>query len=193
MIVFEDVGIPLTHQKIVPGNTITSISAYCYQYWKHRLDFDDGDYEIKVGDWIVGATSGGEAKVLEVSHDSSAAWTNDFGYLIVDSWNGTAFQDNEELKVAAGATMANANGIIKPVASNYPYKGLMAKSALVIVYAQTALVGITGGKPDQTALIGTPMVANSSILLRNIEAIKNFKCVDYTAASASTVQIDFFF
>jgi hypothetical protein len=192
MVIFEDLGIPLTHQKITPGNTITSLSKYCYQYWQFRLDFIDGDSEIVVGDWITGASSAAIAKVAEV-HADSTSWTNNTGYLIIDSWNGIAFTDTEELKVAAGATMANVSGLIKPWEANYLHKGFIAKAALVVIYANTALVGITGGKPDQTALIGTPMVANSSLLLRNQEAIRNFKVVDYASGSASIAQVDFYF
>ncbi len=192
MVVFEDLGIPLTHQKITPASTITSLSASCYQYYQHRLDFNDGDYEIAVGDWISGSTATTAImKVVEV-HADTATWTNNTGYLFVDSWSGVVLADNEELTVAAQAAMANVNGILKPRVGNYPYKGALAKAALVIVYAQTALVGITGGKPDKTALIGTPMVANSSIVLRNHEAIRNFKCVDYSTAG-SILQVDFFF
>ena len=193
MLVFEDLGTPLTHQKITPGNTITSLSKTCYQYTRYKLNFDDGDTAIVAGDWITGASSGAIAKVVTVNADTST-WTNNTGNLILDSWTGTAFTDNEEIKVGAGSTMANVNGVLIPLNdTSYDYKGFLAKAALVVVYANTALVGFTGGKPDQTALIGTPMVANSSIILRGYYAVSNFKCVDYTASSASVVNVDFYF
>lgn len=192
MVMFEDLGVALTHQKITPGNTATAVSKGCYQYLRYRLDFDDGDVELTVGSWIVGATTGAVAKIVEVNADTST-WTNNTGHLIVDSWNGTAFQNDEEIKQAAQATAANVNGILKPVAANYPYKGIMAKAAVVVIYANTALVEWNGGTPDQTALVGTPMVANSSIILRNSEDIKRFKTIDYTAASASIAQVKFYF
>ena len=193
-IVFEDIGQPLTHQKIVPGNTITSLSSNCYGYRAWRLNFDAGTDEIVAGDWIVGASSAAVARVISITV-ISGTWAGDnvVGYLIIDSMVGT-WTDNEKLKVAADATMADVNGAaISLDYDDYLHKGIQAKAALVCVYANTALIGITGGKPDQTALIGIPMVANSSLLLRNIAAIKNFKCVDYTAASASIVQVTYFF
>jgi len=193
MVIFEDLGIPLTHQKIIPGNTATALSKYCYQYWQFRLDFDDGDQTFTVGDWIVGASSGAVAKIVSINDLSEGTWTNETGYFVLDSWNGTAFTDDEEIKNGAQATAANVNGLIKSWTSDYPYKGQLAKTALVVIYANTALVGFNGGKPDQTALVGTPMVANSSIILRSYPAIAAFKTIDYTASSASIAQIDFFF
>jgi len=192
MITFEDLGIPLTHQKITPGNTATALSKYCYQYWRFRLDFTDGDVELTANSWIVGASSGAVARIVEV-HADSGTWTDNTGYLVLDSWNGTAFQNAEEIKQAAQSTVANVSGTIKPWTSGYPYQGRQAQAALVIIYAYTALISITGATPDQTALVGTPMVANASILLRNYEAMVNFKTIDYTASSASIAQIDFFF
>jgi len=192
MLMFEYLGMPLTHQKIVPGNTATALSHYCYHYERFKLLFTDGDTEIVVGDWLVGASSGAVAKVVSV-HPDTSTWTNNTGYLILDSWNGTAFTSTEELMVGAGATMANASGIQTYWPDDYPYKGMMAKAALICVYAQTALVDISGGTPNQTQLSGIPMAAASSMLLKDIGAIRSFKCIDYTASSASTVQITFFF
>ena len=118
------------------------------------------------------------------------------------SWTGTAWTNDEEIKVAAGATMANVNqaaAIVEATDAEYNlakmllYKGWLAKYALVVCYANTALIGFDGGKPDQTALIGIPLVANASIELRDHNAITNFKCVDYVAASASILQVTFCF
>lgn len=194
MIIYDYSGEPLCHQKIVPGNTATALSADCIQYVRKRLDFDDGDTELTVGSWIVGATNGAIAKIVEVNADTST-WTNNTGYLILDSLNGIAFQNDEEIKQAGAATAANVNGLLKYWDRDYPYKGMMAKSILVSVYAQTALVNcfIGGGIPDQTALVGVPMVANSSIRINDINAIKNFKVIDYVSGSASTVQVTFYF
>lgn len=192
MIIFDYLGRPLTHQKITPGNTATALSKYCYQYKRYKLNFDDGDVELTVGSWIVGATSGAVAKIVSVAADTSS-WTDNTGYLIVDSWNGTAFQDNEEIKQAGSATAANVNGLIAEIDTGYPYRDCMAKAALISVYANTELVCFDGGTPDQTALIGQPMAAASSIVLSDINAIKAFKTIDYTASSAGIVQATFFF
>ena len=199
MLVSDFDGVALTHQKVTPGNTITSLSQYCYKYSLWRLNFDDGDSEIVVEDWVVGATSGAVGKVKYVS---ASSWTNGTGYLLIDSWNGTAWTNNEEIKVAAGATMANvdqASPIVVATNEEYRladaerYRGLNARSALIVVYANTALVDWTGGKPDQTALIGTPMVANSSVKLQTYQSIVNFKCVDYTSQTSSIIQVKFSF
>ena len=199
MLTYEYLGIPLTHQKVTPGNTITSLSEYCYKYRCFRLNFNDADVEIAVNDWVVGASSGATAKVRYIY---SSGWSNGSGYAIIDSWNGTAWTNDEEIKVAAGSTMANVNqaaAIVEATDAEYDsagvriYKHLEARTALVVCYANTALIDDTGGKPDQTALIGTPMVANSSYLMKSYDAIKRFKCVDYTAASASILQVKFNF
>lgn len=193
-IVFEDLGVPLTEQKIVPGNTITSIAQDVWLYRRWKLNLTDVDAQIYVGDWFVG-NGGGVGKVVEVSID---AWTNGVGYVILDSWNGTAYVASENAGVAAAvATQSNVNGVLVQLNESYPFKKALARAALVTVYDATSthgcLVSISGGKPDQTQLNGIPMLAGTSIVLRNIEAIKNFKCVDYTANDASTLRLTCFF
>lgn len=193
MLTFEYLGMPLTHQKVVPGNTATALSSNCYYYQRWKLNIDAGTDAIVAGDWIVGATSGAVGRVVSIT-EVSGTWAGDnvVGYLIIDSMVGT-FQDNEKLKVAADATMADVNGLAIPIPEDYYCKGMSAKAALVCVYANTALINTQGGNPDQTALIGMPMVANSSYILRDINEIKAFKCLDYTAASVSIVQVTFYF
>ncbi len=192
-IIFEDLGIPLTHQKITPGNTITALSSNCYFYQRWKLNFDAGTDEMVAGDWIIGATSGAMGRVVSITV-SSGTWAGDnvVGYLIIDSMVGT-WTDNEKLKVAADATTADVNGPASSFGDDYDFKGMQAKAALISVITNTALINLAGGKPDQTALIGHSMIANSSIVLRNIEAIRRFKCVDYTASSASVLNITYFF
>jgi len=199
MLSFDYYGLPLTHQKIVPGNTATGLSAYCYRYKLYRLNFDDADTEITVGDWIVGATSGAVAKVRYIT---STAWTNGVGYALIDSWNGTAWTNDEEIKSAGDATCANVNqaaAIVEASDAEYLlaavliYKHMVAKFALVSCTAQTALVNIDGGIPDQTALVGIPMWANSTLPLQDASEMAAFKCIDYTSGSASTIQVQFFF
>lgn len=204
-IIFSYDGIALTHQKVVPGDVITALSAYCYKYQVYRLNFDAGTDEIVAGDWITDAGSPyAKGKVLSVTVTSGdfGAGNDAAGYILFDSWDGGAWTNNQKIKVAADATMADINqvaAIVEATDAEYAsvyrlqYKHLKAKSALVVVYANTALVGITGGKPDQTARIGTPMIANSSIRLKDHNAISNFYCVDYTSLSASIVQVDFYF
>lgn len=192
--IFDYLGEPKQHQKITPGNTATGFSKNCYRYRRWKLNFDDGDVELTVGSWIVGATSGAVGKIVEVVADS-ASWNNNTGYVVIDSWNGTAWTDNEEIKQAAQTTAANVNqpSPIREHQADYPFRGCMAKAALVSVYANTELVCFDGGTPDQTALIGQPMAAASSIILQDPKQIENFKALDYTASSAGIVQATFFF
>jgi len=192
-IVFEDLGKPLCHAKIVPGNTITSIGGEFYTYTERLLPFTSGGTTaIVVGDWIVGATSTAKAEVVAVALSSGTWGGGDAaGTFRIRSQHGT-FQ-SENVLVAAGtndATIA-ANSTVSP--PGYEFGGMTAQAALVSVYAQTALVAVTGGKPNQTALVGQPMAAGTSWVLRNADQIKNFKVIDYTAGSASTVQITFFY
>lgn len=192
--IYDYIGQPWTHQKVVPGDTITSLSSNCYYYQRWKLNFDAGTDEIVANDWIVGATSGAVAKVISTTL-SSGSWAGDnaAGYLIIDSMVGT-WTDDEKLKVAADATMADVNGAAIPITDGYDgQRGKIAQCALICVYANTALVGLDGGKPDQTALIGIPMVANSSILLKDVNEIKQFKVIDYTSLSASILQVTYFF
>lgn len=193
MFVLDNYGQALTHQKIVPGNTITSISSNCYTYKRWKLKFDAGTDAIVAGDWIIGATSSAVAKVVSITV-STGTWggSNAAGYVIIDSMVGT-WTDNEKLKVAADATMADVDGAATLITDHFDYKDMMARACLVNVYANTALAAWTGGKPDQTALIGQPMVANSSVILTNVNDIANFKVVDYTAGSASIIQLTFYF
>lgn len=196
---YDYYGIPLTHQKIVPGDTATALSAYCYKYKLYRLNFDDADTEIVVGDWIVGAASGAMAKVLYIT---STAWTNGVGYALIDSWNGIAWTNDEEIKSAADATCANVNqatAIVEATEAEYllagvlQYRGLVAKFAIVTCSNNRALINLNGGIPDQTALIGIPLPAESWFPIQDASEMAAFKVIDYASGSASIIQAEFFF
>lgn len=192
-IVFEDLGIPKTHQKITPGNTATGTGAEFYYYTERTVAFTSGGTtEIKVGDWIVGATSSAKACVVSIVL-TSGTWAggNAAGTFRVKNQHGT-FQ-SENVKVAAGTDDATIGANTNVDQGGYEFKGMQAKAALVSVYANTALTAYDGSKPDQTTLTGQPMVANSSILLRNINQIIAFKTIDYTASSASVANITYYF
>ena len=203
MIVFEDLGIPLTHQKITPGNNILSSLSTMYKYTEWTVSYTSGGTtEIVAGDWIVGATSSAKGRVLSITLASGTWAGGDAAGVIrfTDAQSSTgaaaAWTSAENILVAAGTDDATLTllPVEAPASSSYLIpKGSPAKSVLIVVYANTALTGLTGAKPNQSALAGVPMTANSSITLRNYEAIKNFKCIDYTAASASIVQITYFF
>jgi hypothetical protein len=196
MLMYEYIGMPLCQQKIIPGNTATVLSDNCYNYQEWDINFTSGGTVTPaVGDWIYWTiTTIGRACIVSVTLTGVGTWGAGTaeGTFRVKSLHGVALADSTAIyfKTADNAT---SSGIPRPVMAGYDYKGMQAKSALVCIYTNPALVNICGGTPDQTSLIGIPMVANSSILLKDIGAIKNFKCIDYTASSASNVQVTFFF
>jgi len=197
MFVLEYYGESLTHQKVVPGDTITSLNSEMYTYTERYLAYTSGGTtEIAVGDWIVGATGAAKARVLSVTLDSGTwAGGDAAGHFIINSQHGS-FQ-SENLKVAGGtndATIAaNSRLCTYDEYVNKTFYKKNATAALINVYAQTALVDISGAKPDQTALVGQPIAAGGNWMLRDPKAIRSFKCVDYTSGSASTIQCTFFY
>ncbi len=193
MIIFEYSGEPKTHQKIVPGNTVTSIGAEFIEYTERKLAYTSGGTtEIVVGDWIVGATSTAKAEVVAITLDTGTWGAGTAaGTMTIKNQHGT-FQ-SENIKVAAGTNDATIAANSTLSVENYPNKGQKAKSALISVTAYTALVAVDGGKPDQTALVGHSLPANSSFRLSDPNEIKSFKCIDYTSGSASTLNITLYF
>ena len=197
MFVLEYYGEALTAQKVVPGDTITSLSSEMYSYTERYLAFTSGGTTaIAVGDWIVGATSAAKARVLAVTVSTGTFAGGDAaGYLIINSQHGT-FQ-SENILVADGtndATIAaNSRVCMYDEYVNKQFYKKNATAALVNVYANTALVDISGAKPDQTALVGQPIASGGNWMLRDAAAIRNFKCVDYTSGSASALQCSFFY
>ena len=198
-IVLEHYGEPLTHQKIVPGNTATGTSDKCYKYSQWQYTYTGGGTTVPVvGGWIVGATSSARARILKIGTLSGGSWGagTAAGTMYVHSVSGT-FNGIENISVGATADDMTMSSVLTPYNSTVTdYDGFIgreAKAALVCVYANTALVTLDGSTPDQTSLIGVPMVANSSILMMDINQIRKFMCIDYTSGSASVVQITYFF
>ena len=198
MYIFDYIGMAGSHQKIVPGNTATGLSPSCYEYLEFTLlcdGVDAGSTEPVAGGWIVGQTSGGRAVIISATLTAGAYGNaNARVTLRLKSVSGTfASTENigyganlDHFTVRTGATQV-------PVTDDYTYKGMLAKAILISVYANTALCAWDGSTPDQTSLIGQPMVANSSVMIQDANSIRNFKCIDYTAASASNVQVTFYF
>jgi hypothetical protein len=121
---------------------------------------------------------------------------------LIDSWNGTAWTNNEKLGMGADTTMADVDqvaAIVEATDAEYilagtsEYKGMTARTAQVICYANTLLCGISGDTPDQTALIGLPLTAGSGLKLPDADAMAGFKCIDYASGSAGIAQVRFFF
>lgn len=196
--VFDYVGMALNHQKIVPGNTATGLSASCLEYLEFTLlcdGVDAGSTEPAVGGWIVGQTSGARAVIISATLTAGAYGNvNARVTLRLKSVSGT-FASTENIGYGANLdhfTVRTGTTQI-PIATPYTYKGMLVKAILVSVYANTALCTWGGGIPDQTSLIGQPMIANSSIMIQDANSIRNFKCIDYSAGSASIVQVTFYF
>jgi len=198
MYIYDYVGMALNHQKIVPGNTATGLAASCREYLEFTLlcdGVDAGSTEPVAGGWIVGQTSGARAVIISATLTAGAYGNvNARVTLRLKSVSGTfASTENigyganlDHLTVRTGATQV-------PVTDDYAYKGMLAKAILVSVYANTALCIWNGSTPDQTSLIGQPLVANSSVMIQDANSIRAFKCIDYTAASVSIVQITVYF
>ncbi len=194
MYVLENLGQVGVHQKIVPGATATGLFSGIWNYKEWNLKFDAGGTTVIAPcDWIVGATSAARAIVVSVTNISGAWATSDYaGTLRLRSVSGT-FQNNEEIKVGADATAGTVDGTISPVMSDYMYRGMVAQAALITCYGNTALMGLDGSTPDQTALIGQPMPANSSIVIKDINIIQQMKFIDYTNGSACIIQVTLYF
>lgn len=190
MIVIEDIGQPKTFQRIVPGNTITSIGAEVYHYIERKLDYDGGSTLMVAGDRIEGVTSGAVAFVVSVTGDTTS------GYVYVKAQVGT-FQDNEVIRTEGDATTAVVNepttGNSTPRDGDYEFKGALARSVLISCEDQTVLMTLDGSRPGQTYDTGHSIVSGGSYQTSNINAIRNAKFLDHTSGSASTVKITCFF
>lgn len=188
----EDYGVPMTSQKIVPGNTITSVSSGGYQYTERSVAYTSGGTtEIVAGDLIVGATSAATAVVVSITL-TSGTWAggNAAGVIRVKNQIGTFVSEN--IKVAGGTDDATIATDTTAISTDYRFKNCLAKTAIIQALAQTALVCFDGSKPDQTALKGWSVLAGGSLVVLD-EAIQKIKVVDRVAASASTVFIQFYF
>jgi hypothetical protein len=194
MFTIDNFGIPLTFLKITPGNTAVGIGDEFVTYTERTFVFTSGGgTEIKVGDWIVGATSNAHAQVVSIDlATGSWAGTDAAGTMRVRSVSGT-FQAGEKIKVAGGTDDATMTAPPVPYLGDYPFKGMRVRAMRVSVTGATALVNYDGGTPDQTSLLGDPLASGTYTMCTNVDEIRKFKCIDYTAGSASTLFITFYF
>ena len=191
MIVYSSLGEPKTHQKIVPGATATGVGAEFYIYTERTLPFTSGKSGLVVGAWIVGGTSAAKAEIVSIVITSGTlASNNAVGTLRIKCQHGTFQSETINVAGSAAGTIAANSSLAQ---DSYYSKGLLAKSILVSVITQTALVGWDGMLPDQTSLTGHSMVANSSIVIQDINAIRNFRCIDYANGSATVVNVTCYF
>ena len=186
----EDYGIPLASQKIVPGNTITSVSSGAFQYVERTLAFTSGGTtEIVVGNVI--CQTGINAVVTAISA-ITGTWGagTAAGTLTIKNQIGTFASG--AIYVAAGSDEATIAGNSTAVATDYRFKNCLAKVAVIQAIAQTALVCFDGSLPDQTLLKGWSLHAGEKIVVLE-EAIQRIKVVDRVNAAASTVFIQYYF
>ncbi len=198
MLNLEYFGMSAGHHRYLPGNVASGISKYCIAYQEFFLKADGvdaGSIEPTTGQWIIGA-AGGIACIRNYSLDSGA-WGNANARvtLRVYSWNGTSFVAAENIAIGAEANQFTVRNPLdfKPCPPGYYGHGLEAKVALILVQTNTALCDWSGAIPNQTALIGIPLTAGSSILIRDTNDIKQFLAIDYTPSSASIIQAKLYF
>ncbi len=203
MYMFEYWGSPKTFQRIVPGNNACGAISTSVYYNEWTVAFTGaGTTATAVGSWIVGATSGVVAEVVAITvatgtfAGGDAAGTMRLRSKYHPTGVTTNWTSGENWKIAAGSDEGTFTLLPKlsprTDKSAFPI-GTPAKCALVMVLTNTALIDLDGGIPDQTALAGIAIKDGGSILLRDIEEILNFKCIDYVASSASVVDIQYFF
>lgn len=186
----EDYGIPLTSQKIVPGNTRTSISSGAYQYVEKTLAFTSGGTtEIVVGDVICQTGINAVVTAISAITGTWAAGTA-AGTLTIKNQIGTFAAG--AVYVGAGSDEATIAGDSTVVSTDYRFKNALAKVAVVQALAQSVLVCIDGSLPDQTLLKGWTILAGGTLVVLE-EAIQRIKVVDRVSGSASTVFIQCYF
>lgn len=187
--VIEDLGVPMTTQKITPGNTATGIGAEIYQYVERTLAFTSGGTtQIVAGDLIVGATSAAYAKVVAVSAitGSWAAGTA-AGTFTICGQVGTF--ESENIKVAAGTNDATIAGDSTAKTTDYRFKQALAQAALITCETFDQRFCLDGTKPDQTSTICHVLPAGGSYVIQNQEAIQRFRTIDKTAGSAGSIRV----
>lgn len=193
----EYIGIPLTMQRVTPGNTMTNVAEGVYKYKEYTIGYDSGDYAFLEGDVIIGATSAAKGIVISVTvATGTVGGGTAAGNIRFHSWSGTNFTNDEKIKVAADSDVGDINGSAPTECTDeYTYKGWTAKACLVVAetQAQRIAFGAKLIKPDQTSCYGLPLAANSCIPITDASAIKNLYTVDATAGSAgSTLFIGLF-
>ena len=192
-------GMPLTWQKIAPGNTVTTIAAGVWKYTEYEIGYDSCDFTggFLEGQVITGATSGAMGVVISATITAGTILGGDAaGKIRFHSWNGINFTDDEKIKVAADADVADINGSV-PVActDDYPYKETLAHGVMIQAVTNPQMIAFGAKKvlTDQTAKVGVVLPANSTTFITDASAIRNINVVDATAGTAgSTIFVGHF-
>lgn len=183
-------GVPLTHQKIVPGDTVTSIGTNVKSYILKALRYTSGGtYVMKAGDTIVGATSGATAVIVSRTIDSGTDAGGDAaGFLIVKCQVGTFQSENLNVEGNSNVGTIAANSVAYK--GGTAHEGAKAKAMLITVEGNDVQVTFDGTYPSQTSTFyGHTLHAEDSLLLFGEDAVSGFRCVDRVSGSASTVKV----
>jgi hypothetical protein len=197
-VIREYPGIPLTCCKITPGDTITTVPAGLWKYKELEIGYDSGDYAFAEGDVIIGASSGALGVVTSCTVVTGTVGAGTAaGKIRFHSWNGTAFTNNEKIKVAGDADVGDIDGSVpSECTDDYMFKEWIAKSVMIRAETKSQLIGASARKiiADQTAKIGFVVTTTSYPLwICDASAIKNITAVDETSGQAgSTVAIGYF-
>lgn len=183
-------GIPLTWQRVAPGNTVSTIAAGVWKYQEYEIGYDSCDFTggFLEGQVITGATSGAMGVVRSATITSGTILGGTAaGKIRFHSWNGINFTNNEKIKVAADADVGDIDGAA-PVActDDYLYKDQIALGVMVYATTNSQLVAFSGRKvlTDQTAKVGLIMGAGQSFYVDDAEAAKNINVVDAVSGTA---------
>jgi len=193
MLVKEHLGSALTYQKIAPGNTATGIDDEVYKYVERTLAYTSGGtYVMKAGDTIVGATGGATAVIVSRTTTSGTDGAGTAaGVLTIKCQIGT-FQ-SENLNVEGNSNVATIAADSALRLGDYPYKGMEAKAALVLVETHTQRIAFDGTLPSQTGLFGHALTDGQSFTLIGGDAIRKFRCIDSVGSSVGYCTVSCYF
>jgi hypothetical protein len=218
MIVFEDLGVPLTvQQETMAADTSVSADDDMYSIKIYRMAYDSGgtSYMPILGDLIIGATSAARGIVLSCSINDGTTWAGGDGagviymYAVTGTW-----QNNEVFNVvtAADSTAYADEGTVDGLAvltsgrqqfsapcGTPIYNGMQAKAAIVVIETNSARITLDGTPATPGTLTngfvsrGVLMAANTNWVIRGVTPIKNIKLCNATASSNMAYRIMYYF
>ena len=190
-------------QRVAPANVVFGVSPYCYEYKEFTFTFNSGGTTTCLpGHWIKGATTGCQAKIISISDlTAGTSWGagTAAGTMRIGSVHGSAtsektyFDGTENITVLTTANNLTMTGTLQECQDNYIFKNQYAKAMIVNVMTQTLLCNWDGSIPDQNQLIGISIAAGNSLLLTDLNNIKDFKFVDRVSGTTGLIELQFYF
>jgi len=195
-IVFDYLGKPMTYQKIIPGDVVTGIHINIYKYGEWLLPYTSGGTVVmKVGDTIVGATSAATGVIVDRTITAGTDGGGDaVGVLTIKCLVGTFASENLRVEGTADVATIAANAV--PFAqSSSPFLGKYCKACLVSGVANDMNVTMDGTLPSAAAGqdVGVVIGDRQSYVMRDIEEIINFRCIDRVSLSAGKMKVICYF